>query len=116
MKQEITSSQFMDAFKQMERDYYGYEGYKALFDYYDEIEGFELDVVAICCEVTEYDEEDLINDYGYLVDKEDFQEDEEAEELTEEEQEEYLAELLNQIETKTNLITLDNDSFLIWDF
>lgn len=69
MKQTINLSQFCDAFKDMGREeQFSYEGKKALFDYIEEIEEntgeeIELDVIALCCEFTEY--KDLKELQGY---------------------------------------------------
>lgn len=71
MKQNITFSDFVDAFRNHGReDQFSYDGKRALFDWLEEIEedcGYssDLDVIALCCEFTEY--EDLNNfqeDYG----------------------------------------------------
>lgn len=61
MYQYVTFSDFVDAFHGHDRDnQFSYEGKKALFDYFNEFEEssgeeIELDVIAICCEWTEYD-------------------------------------------------------------
>ena len=62
------------------RDYYTVNGLAAILDYFDEVdENTEFDPVAICCDCTEYgqgdascDFEDLINDYGYLLDRDEW--------------------------------------------
>lgn len=60
MKQTVNFSQFVDAFRgsQYENNF-SYEGKKALFDYleqYEEETGeeIELDIVALCCDYTEF--------------------------------------------------------------
>jgi hypothetical protein len=61
MKQTINIYDFEQAFKQHGRiDNFTYQGLKALFSYLEELEEdigheFELDVVAICCDYTEYE-------------------------------------------------------------
>jgi hypothetical protein len=56
MKQSITFSQFIDAFKRFDQyDGYGYEALKVIFDYLEDYEeetgaDIELDVIAICCD------------------------------------------------------------------
>ena len=43
-------------------DQFSYEALEALFEYYDEIEDFELDVIAICCDWSKYEDmEEAIN-------------------------------------------------------
>ncbi len=60
MKQTINFSEFTDRFRDMDRDNnFTYEGKRALFDYLEEYEEdtgeeIELDVIALCCEYTEY--------------------------------------------------------------
>lgn len=54
-----SASQFMDEFISMGRgDQFSYEAINTLFDYYDEFNDYELDVIAICCEWTEYGSQD----------------------------------------------------------
>lgn len=73
MKKTLTAYDLKEAFVEANRDYYSFDGLEALLDYYDEIdENMELDVIAICCDCTEYGDDiictfqDLVNDYGYL--------------------------------------------------
>lgn len=61
MKQSINFSQFCDAFRDMGRkDNFSYDGLRALFDYIEDLDDqcetdTELDVIALCCEFSEYD-------------------------------------------------------------
>ena len=61
-----SATEFMDEFTRMGRgEQYSYEALPALFDYYDELEYFELHVIADCCEWKEYEsEEDALEYYG----------------------------------------------------
>jgi hypothetical protein len=58
---QITKCQFSDAFHTMGRENnFSYDGRNALYDYFTELEedcgtSVELDVIAICCEFSEYD-------------------------------------------------------------
>lgn len=66
-------------FASWNRDYYSLDGYKAILDYYNEIDS-ELDVISICGSFTEYNVDDLLyyyegtdfetwlNDNGYVAD------------------------------------------------
>ena len=60
MKQTINFSQFCDAFHNMSREGdFSYEGKKALFYFLEEMEEdtgeeMEIDVIALCCEFSEY--------------------------------------------------------------
>jgi hypothetical protein len=61
MKKTVTESMFHAAFKDMDReDNFSYDARAALFEYleqYEEDTGemLELDVIALCCEYTEYE-------------------------------------------------------------
>ena len=60
MYRTINEYEFEQAFKNMDRDNFSYDGYRALYEFLDEIcssddKGFELDVIAICCDFTEYE-------------------------------------------------------------
>jgi hypothetical protein len=60
MYKNINFQDFCDAFAKMNRDNnFSYEGKQALFDYLEEYEEstgekIELDIIALCCEYTEY--------------------------------------------------------------
>jgi hypothetical protein len=51
---EINFYDFSDAFEKMDRgNHFTYAGKKLLFDFF-ELESYELDIIAICCDFTEY--------------------------------------------------------------
>lgn len=117
MKKELNKYEFAQEFKNMDRDYYSQEGYDALFDYYDELENFDLDVIAICVEVSEYDEEEIKNTYSHILEWESFEiENKDLYDDINELQNAYMDELVSELEQNTTLIKLDNGSFLVWDF
>jgi len=63
--QTLTKSQFHDAFHHMGRkDNFSYNGLNALYDYLDEQEEYELDVIGLCCEFTESSITDALKDNG----------------------------------------------------
>lgn len=70
MKQRVNFSDFCDAFWGNYKDNFTYEGKRALFDYLEEYEEstgeeIELDIVALCCEYTEYESAvDCTKEYG----------------------------------------------------
>jgi hypothetical protein len=54
----VTRSIFHDAFQSCRPDQFTYFGLNSLFDYLDDMDQadmYELDVIAICCEFTQYD-------------------------------------------------------------
>lgn len=99
MKQNINESEFIQAFVKMGRENnFSYEARQALFNYLTSLEEdtgteIELDVIAICCEYSEYESlEAFQNDYG----------------------EDY--ESLEDIEERTTVIRIDDDAFIIVSF
>ena len=99
MKQTINESEFRTAFYRMGRgEQFSYDGLTALYDYLEQLgddigEEKELDVIALCCEYAEYDSlEEFQTDYG-----EDYQ-------------------TIEDIESDTTVIMIDDDSFIIQQF
>lgn len=59
MKQTLTSQDFVDAFRCQRPDQFTPAALRALFDHLEECEKdtgeeYELDVIALCCDFTEY--------------------------------------------------------------
>jgi len=98
MIKTITQWEFVDEFKSRRPDNFSRLGLLELFDYFEMIEDstgeqIELDIIAICCEYSEYDSlEEFQNDYGS----------------------EY--ESIDDIERETEVIRIDDDSFIIQQF
>ena len=65
----FTAYELQNEFKKMDRDYYSHFGYQAILDLFEETDcgnNTELDVIAICCDFTEADPEDIVNDYDNI--------------------------------------------------
>ena len=98
MIKTINEYDFSKAFHNMGRgEQFSSCGLSALFEYFemleDESDQMELDVIAICCEYTEYDSlAEFQEDYGS----------------------EY--ESIHDIRGETELIEIDDDSFIIAQF
>ncbi len=75
MKQSINFCQFVDAFNAIRPNNFTYDGLRALYDHIEDWENdtgdeLELDVIAFCCEFSEYDSiETLADDWGIPVDE-----------------------------------------------
>lgn len=125
MKKTISSYDFERAFLDMNREAnFTYAGRKALFDYLEELEEdtgeeMELDVIAICCDFTEFENvQEFVEAYDdkYLVwctDPEEADEDEGTEAV--EGEIDYEA-TLDKIREDTTVIDIDGDSFIIQSF
>ena len=60
MKTNVSQYDFTEAFRAIRPDNFSYDGLKALFEYLEQWgedtgEEVELDVIALCCEFTEYE-------------------------------------------------------------
>lgn len=98
MKRNVSEYDFQRAFEDMGRsDQFSYKGLKALYEYLERFEEdtgqeMELDVIALCCEFTEYKNlEELQENYTDIEDMED-------------------------LEQHTMVIMIDEESFIIQDF
>lgn len=99
---KVSFNDFLEEFKEYGReDNFSYQGKKALFEYLNELEEdlgepMELDIIAICCDFTEYESlEEFNDDYGYTIDDIDS---------------------INDIYDYTIVIPIDDESFIIQDF
>ena len=118
MKMTIDANIMLDMFKNWNRDYYTYEACEALIEFYDEMdENIEFDVIGICCEWSEYGDtpcltwKDFIDDYGYLLSVEDW----ENENNQEYDEELYINSLIDILNDKTIVLRLSN-SVLVMAF
>jgi methyl coenzyme M reductase alpha subunit len=70
MKQTIGFNQFHDAFRDMDRlDNFSYDGLRVLYDWFEELDAdcgtdTELDVIAICCEFSEENPDEIRHNFG----------------------------------------------------
>lgn len=76
------------------------EAIEELFDYYDDLENYELDVIGICCEWTQYDNIDEVKE-AYLDSTHD---------------ERWCSYVFEYLEDNTYHIVLGDDSILVRDF
>lgn len=109
MKQTINGHDFINAFRNYGRltteettGNFTIDGLRALFDYLEEYEEstgeeLQLDVVSLCCDFSEYaNYEELIQDYGYRLEREDY-----------DNEEEYREALISELEDNTTVLAID---------
>ena len=98
MFQHINEYDFIRAFEQVRPDNFSRAGLSALYEYFEQLEedignSIELDVIAICCEYSEYESlEEFQEDYG-----DDYQS-------------------IDEIEQVTTVISVDDSGFIILQF
>jgi len=143
----IDENEFVREFDEYNRsDNFSVQARRELFNYYDELSEctdggtFELDVIAICCDWTEYSKDEIIGDYSYLIDvldiETDFRDDNDIDSTTDHNDdtyikffveslpEEYQDELdevifnaiIEEIENNTYHIKVSDDTYLIQSF
>ena len=99
MKKTITLHTFRNDFQAIRPGQFSYEGLKALFEYFEDLESqtgeqMELDVIAICCKYTEYEDlESFWQDYD---------------------KDEYAS--IEDIQEATTVIMVDEERFIIHQF
>lgn len=125
MKMTVNAWDMKQVFEKMDRDYYSMNGLDALLEYYDEIdENMEFDPIAICCDCSEFGEhgaaldfDSLISDYGYLLDRDEWL-DENA--LSPDEWEEnkdlYIDALVEVLEDYTTVLHVCNGNYIVFAF
>ena len=94
--QEINEADFISAFKSIRPENFSYEGLKSLYGYFEELsddQNIEFDVIAICCDFTEYNNLAEFNlDYGMEFDD------------------------VEEIFDHTQVIMINNEKFIIHNF
>ena len=94
--ERVNEADFISAFKSIRPENFSYEGLKALYGYFEELsddQNIELDVIAICCDFTEYENlEEFNRDYGKNFDD------------------------VEEIFDHTQVIMIDNEKFIIQNF
>ena len=83
MKTTVSLYDFQNAFKEIRPNNFSYEGLGWLFNYFEEVENssgeeIELDVIAICCDYTESNYQEVIESYGIEIDPNDSEEDQQS--------------------------------------
>jgi len=100
MKTTVTLNDFRDAFSNYGRaNNFSYKGLEALYNWIEELDDScgtetELDVIALCCEFTEYEN---IEEFHQNYDKEDY-------------------ETIDDISNATSVIMINDESFIIQNF
>lgn len=121
MKMTVNAWTMKRTFEECDRDYYSMTGIDALLEYYDEIdENMEFDPVSICCDCTEYGAHgasctliDMIGDYGYMLDRAEWMDENALEEFDEDL---YIDALVEMLQDHTTVLELSNGNYIVFAF
>ena len=108
MKRTVNLNDFRDAFRSIRPDNFSYEGLEALFNYLENLGEdtgleIELDVIAICCDFTEYENlEEYLKKHDTDVFRSDYNSDED-----------WIEAVKEDISDNTTLIDINGESFII---
>lgn len=121
MKTTLNQGQFIDLFLAIRPNNFTYEGLENLFEYledYEESTGeeIEVDVIALCCEFTEFNNLREFNDQYQIDELKPLVDILTNDKSTEEEREEAIEQANDIIADYTTLITICNDHFIIQDY
>jgi len=86
----VTKNIFMDEFNSCRPNNFNYSGLSTLWDYFENADDFELDVIEICCDFSQYTVEDALKAYGL--------------------------ESIEELEHNTIVLPCDDDTIIIADF
>ena len=104
-----TGDQLKAEFKECNRDDYLSGTYQALVDYYEEMENTELDVIAICCDLSEEPYEEVARNYSIEIDYEDCEDEEEKTEALREQ-------VLNHLIEHTMVLFEGTEQVSYWSY
>jgi hypothetical protein len=108
MKQTLNKDQFRFAFDQVRPNQFSYEAQGMLFDYLEGCdEDMELDVIAICCDFTEGDFQEVANE----LDDDETELAQECEGLDEDETAQLIAE---KLEDKTTVLGVTSSNTIVY--
>lgn len=98
-------------FRRYDRDYFSLEGYRTILELFEETDcgtNTDLDVIGICCDFTEAEPEDIINNYNHFEDI--------AECMNEETEDIDTEALINALNYYTWAVELSNGCILYQNF
>ena len=121
MKNTLNFHQFHDQFKSIRPDDFTYDGLRALFNYLEEYEEgtgeeIEFDAIALTCDYTEYDIEDLLDNYSNIPVFKGAHVSLTRHNLSDEEREEVLEMVFDKLQDLTQVIRMDNGDVIIQNF
>lgn len=105
--QTLTRSQFADAFISIRPDNFTYEGLMALYDYFEDYskaidEDYNLDVIAVCCDFSEYESlQEVVDQHSNTFTADELQDDKK---------------LLDYFNDRTTVIPLSNGHIILLNY
>jgi hypothetical protein len=106
---ELTTNEIAQAIYADEYSGMSYEGAEILARWLEEIyEGqqWEIDIIAIRCDFTEYNIKDLYDAYSHIVDIKDF----------DEKDEDHVDQLIDQLRDHSSVVEVNSFTYIVADF
>lgn len=107
MKITVDKSLFREMFEKSSRaNDFSHEGLDVLFDYLDETyeDDYEFDLIEICCEFADYNEDGLVNEFEHLLPWEEWSVENEIDMDEDVYPIEYIKALVDEIEKHTTVL------------
>ncbi len=102
-------------FQALNRDYYSNEAYEEIIEIMNSIdEDYELDVIEICGDFTEYEPDDLIDEYGDEYPLQDLLNLKDYRGCDDKVEEDYLEALVDKISDEYCVSELPNGNYLLY--
>ena len=111
MKTNVNLNDFRAAFKSLRPANFSYYGLEALYNWIENFEEdtgkeTELDVIALCCNFTEFEDvDDFLKEHYTDIDRSDFDNDED-----------YYEAVKEEIKEDTTFIDINSENFIIQDY
>lgn len=117
MKITVDAAMAKERFEKYGRDHYSIEGIEALLDYYNEIdENMELDVIAICCDCTEFGEDCCLSFFAMILDYEKLVMEDYADDWNEMTDDEKVRAIVDELERRTTVLHVPNGNYIVFEF
>ena len=111
----VDESRFVESFDKMGRaENFSIAARRTLFDWFEQMEegmgeSIQLDPIAICCDWSELDADELVKEYGHLVDSDEYEDDDEQYDL-----------ILERVQDETATLVVEHigeeDTILVMEF
>ena len=117
MKITVDAEMAKALLKRYNRDYYTFEGLETIIDYYDELdENMEFDVIAICCDCSQFGENCCFSFSDMIAEYEVMTIDEYADSWYDMDEDEKVCAIVGELERRTTVLHVSNGNYIVFNF